>query len=107
MSTSANCDDGLSVTELQTILDGNLSPDARRFVIARQWTLNETPPITNEAEYEIYCLRLEAFDFPDPVLDPAAWTSWIQSPAGIQAIAIDARILEWQEGNYRLHQPQF
>ena len=100
MTTSANDEDEMSVVELHAILEGmNVSPGVKRFMVARQWTLTETPPIASEAECEAYRLHRDAYAFTDPSVDPDGWAVWFKSPAGLRATALDARILEWEEAD--------
>ena len=100
MTTSANDEDEIGVVELHAILEGmNVSLGVKRFMLARQWTLAETPPIMSEAECKAYRLQRDAYAFTDPSVDPDGWAVWFKSPAGIQATALDARILEWEEAD--------
>ena len=90
----------ISVTALHAAFEGMaISPDVKRFVLTREWTLSETPPIESDAQCGIYQRRRDSYASPDPHSDFGAWAVWLKTPAGIQACALDARIIEWLQGN--------
>jgi hypothetical protein len=96
--TSASGDSDISFAVLSTLLEkANLPPEEKRLIVARLWTIAETPSITSEAEYQTYSQRLKTYTIPDQDLDPDSWTMWTRTPVGMQAMAIEERILEWEQ----------
>lgn len=89
----------IAVAGLQAAFDEmGISADVKRFVLTREWTLSEIPPIGSDAECGIYQRRRETYAPPDPHSDFDAWAVWFKTPAGIQACALDVRIIEWLQG---------
>ena len=84
---------------LHAVFEGmGISPDVKRLVLTREWTLSEIPPIASDAECANYQRRRDACARPDPHSGFAAWAIWFKTPAGIRACAFDARIIEWLQG---------
>jgi hypothetical protein len=92
-------DGAISVVGLHAAFEEmGISRDVKRYVLTREWTISETPPIKSDAQCGIYKRRRDMFACPDPDSDFGAWAVWFKTPEGIQASALDARIIEWLQG---------
>jgi hypothetical protein len=95
----------ISIAGLHAAFEGmGISPDVKRFVLTREWTLSEIPPIVSDAECAIYRRRRDTCACPDPQSDFHTWAVWFKTPGGIHACALDARIIEWLQRNGELGQ---